>query len=65
MTLTVVALQEDRAIDLEVPKADRSVFVTRRNEAAVRQEGHAAEFGLLRRLHLGNNLQLLVVPEQD
>ena len=35
------------------------------HKAAIRQEGHAAEFGVLGRLHPRDDLKLIVVPEED
>ena len=62
MALVVMALEEDRAVDFQVPESDCTLFVTCRNKTAVLQESHATELRVLRSLHLSDDLKLVVVP---
>lgn len=47
MITTLEGLQNDRAIDLQIPKSDCTVFVPSCNESTVGQESHAAELTVL------------------
>ena len=56
--------EDNRAVDLEIPQSDGSVFLPCGHQAAIGEEAHAAQLALVE-LQGGHHLHIFRVPQLD